>query len=149
MKNMYRPLIATLLAASLFTQTSCSKDTTVAPNPEENGAGSATLQSNRLNGFGVKDPVPDQPDATGAVFFTISPIEAKPVVVIYNQYYNSGELTPYDLGGFIKKDGIAPGIYSILITPRNPDYLPLEVSNIVIEETDVTNLGEFILRGIK
>lgn len=148
MKNMFRLFSSALMLSSVVIFSGCSKDQ-VQP-PTNSGTDQAGVQKSVVNAVrDIRNPAAEENAYNGAIVFMVSPLEAKPIVEVYNQTYTSGELLPYEGGGYIKLTGLTPGQYSVRIIPKSPDYLPMYIENITITDNEVTNLGVLVLSTIK
>lgn len=138
MKNKFHPAIIAILFSVLFTQISCSKDTIQPPG----GAGDPSYQKNTVNGI---LPADQDNDSQGALYMEIAPLEAKAIVVVYNDFYNSGKIAANYTEGIVKLAPLAPGTYKIQITPINPVFQPLLIDDVEITADNVNNLGSILL----
>jgi hypothetical protein len=139
MKNKY-PLAIIALLFSVVTLFSCSKDKI---DPAGGSAGSNPALSNKsvLN----TPPADLELVAPGALVLQVFPAEAKSIVTVYNEYYNSGPLAVNAIEGILRVDNLEPGIYQVLVKPNNTSFMPSLIENVVVTSDAKTDLGTIIL----
>jgi len=142
MKKKYQylpPLIA--LVAIITLLISCSKDRVVISKTPA-GATQGLVDSRIM------------PVTGGSLMLLVLPGDAKPIVTIVNENFLSKDFYP-GKDGYLRSDNIPAGIYKVVIHPQNPailygdgpvtpgdpEYPDMVISNVKIANGLVTNLG--------
>lgn len=139
-KYQYVPLLTTLIAV-IFSLTSCSKEQVV------NSKVPAATTQGPVDGkvFPVKG---------GSVMLQVLPEDANPIVTIVNENFSSKDFYIIK-GGYLRLDNVPSGIYKLVIHPQNPailygdspvtpddpGYPDMVISNVKIASGVITNLG--------
>jgi hypothetical protein len=123
------------LVVTLFFM-SCTKD-------------SAINSDNTTSGRAIMGPigVTDQTDVvkTGAAFVQVLPLEANPVMTLFNERYSTNTFKTDGAGNYYFFN-IPAGIYTLYVHPLNAGYSDYKVGGLEIKAGQKTDLGTIILQ---
>lgn len=147
MKNKFQLASLAMIVALVFSLISCSKDKIEPVGGSPSGRSAASSASASTNGMAGHEFQQYDHDAvtTGALIMQIGPAEAKAIVRVFGNSYNSGLIGVNANNGVIRLENLEPGVYSVQIDPINAEYTGQQITDIIIQADTKTNLGTILL----
>ena len=144
MKNKFQLASLAMIVALVFSLISCSKDKI---DPVGGSPSGRTASSAATNGIAGHEFQQYDHDAvtTGALIMQIGPAEAKAIVRVFSNSYNSGPIGVNANNGLIRLETLEPGVYTVQIDPINTEYAGQQITDIMIQADTKTNLGTILL----
>ena len=144
MKNKFQLASLAMIVALVFSLISCSKDKI---DPVGGSPSGGTASSAATNGIAGHEFQQYDHDAvtTGALIMQIGPAEAKAIVRVFSNSYNSGPIGVNANNGLIRLETLEPGVYTVQIDPINTEYAGQQITDIMIQADTKTNLGTILL----
>lgn len=134
-KTVLFRLVVTLPVLMFFIS-SCSKD--ALPKQEEKQAVNNQTAGKGIRGGGSESP------GTARIDAILMPERAQPAARLFSPDYISAEVVA-DQNGYIHFDGLAEGTYTIWVYARVPGFLSKRITDIVVLDGQVTDLGTITL----
>ena len=135
MKKTTLSLFSAILSAFVFLLSSCSKESL--SKPQEKQTVTSQLTGKMINGgTGVT--------GTGGIDAVILPEKAMAAVRLFSPDYISNEIFA-DESGFLHVTNLAEGTYTLLIYARVPGFVSKRITDIVVVDGQITDLGTITL----
>jgi hypothetical protein len=128
--------LAATLPVLMFFISSCSKDALT--KQEEKQTANAQTTGKGIRGGGSESP------GTAQIEAVLMPERAQPAARLFSPDYIGAEKV-FDQNGYIHFDGLAEGNYTIWIYARVPGFLSKRITDIVVLDGQVTDLGTITL----
>ena len=144
MKNKFHLASLVMIVALVFSLISCSKDKIDPVGGSPSGRTASPAATNGIAGHEFQQYDHDAV-TTGALIMQIGPAEAKAIVRVFSNSYNSGPIGVNANNGLIRLETLEPGVYTVQIDPINTEYAGQQITDIMIQADTKTNLGTILL----